>query len=428
MATKCCIKNCRTNFVKNTIYTTFFNFPRSDSMREVWEKALNITSEHDTLVCSRHFPGHHMQVIRGKHYLKRHAKPELDLKPPRPARKSKTFGKRRRLQPQSKKQAPEASPCLVCSRPVAFLYEFLTDAHAHRMFVSKNYMCGHCLQEFTTYSSLMEHITGIGSDLKFTPSPEKKARVPLMIPRRQYPCSHCGALFETSVARLYHEVTHTATTKEDLCQVLQINPRTVVGVGEKNAQNNKLKKRKRPVKILAEDPAGICPGDAPELAPPSKMAVKVVATSESGPGEQPKPARYKRKIKVLANDSSEVSSDASPAQKQPKVAAEKHNNANTVSGKEQLKSFASLPAHQKRRLLSSVYCNHCDLQFMTLKHLDKHYSLRHPNLELPLELAFEVGSGDVVPVATPCSACVKRTVCVDTLSKLLKEAARDGET
>lgn len=413
--------------MKNAIYTSLFTFPRSDGMRKVWEEALNITADDEMRVCSRHFPDHHMEVIRGQSYLKRHAKPELDLKPPRPPSKRKKFGVRRKPLPQSKQQVPEAASCLVCSRPVAIMYEFLTDAHAHRTLSSKNFLCGHCLQEFTTYSSLMEHITGIGSHLKFTPSPERSVRIPPMIPRRQYKCSYCSSVFETIVARLYHEVTHTAATKEDLCQALQINPRTVGGVGEKDVQKDKPQKRPRPVKILAEDPSDLCLDDAPKLAPPSKTSVKSVATSKNCPVEQPKAAPSEKRVKILAPHPSEVSSAVSPAQKQPEAAAKKCNNANFVSGKQQLNTFNSLPAHQKRRILTSVYCNHCDLQFSTLKLLDKHYWLHHSNRDLPLDLAFEVGSGDVAPAATVCSSCAKLTVCMDTLSRLLKEAARDGE-
>lgn len=113
MARKCCIKNCRTNFVKNAIYTSLFTFPRSDGMRKVWEEALNITADDEMRVCSRHFPDHHMEVIRGQSYLKRHAKPELDLKPPRPPSKRKKFGVRRKPLPQSKQRKCVLMKCLI---------------------------------------------------------------------------------------------------------------------------------------------------------------------------------------------------------------------------------------------------------------------------------------------------------------------------
>lgn len=199
-------------------------------------------------------------------------------------------------------------------------------------------------------------------------------------------------------------------------------------IRKRNAQQDKLKKRPRPVKILAEDPSDIYLDDVPESAAPSKTTHKGIAATKNGLGGQPKPAPSKRRVKVLAFNPPEISPGVSPVQKQPNVAVKKHYKVKFVSAKEQLNSFSSLPASQMMRLISSIYCNHCDLQFTTLKRLDEHYWAYHSHLDLPLDLGFEVGTGDVAPTATLCAACAKLTVCADNLTRLLREAASDGET
>ncbi|XP_077555444.1 uncharacterized protein LOC144169893 isoform X2 [Haemaphysalis longicornis] len=448
------------------------------------------------------------------------------------------------------KEGSQGSPCLVCGRPVTFLCEFLSDVHTHRARISKKFVCGHCLQEFTKYDGLMAHITGIGSALKFTPNAEKKARLPLVVPRRHFPCFHCYAVFETSSARLNHMVMHTAAARKGLRKAFQRNPKTASGAPEKGVQQYRLKKRPRSVKILAKDPSQICLDDVPKPAPPRKMIVKVIATSESSPGPSeiclydvpklsPQPntacetvatsesspgpsqicrdgvpkrasqrrrivkvvttsesSRRNRQVRIVAPCLLEVSKSVSVVQKQsyvsgrervktsapcpsasspnvpevqqrpetaakklnsasslprsrqiiilcpspskvcpsvpivpkqPETTVKKLNNASSLPGKRPLNTFRSLPEHQKQQILPTVSCNCCDRQFPTLKLLDKHYWLHHSNRDLPLDLAFEIGSGDVAPAATVCSSCAKLTVCMDTLSRLLKEAARDGE-
>lgn len=198
-------------------------------------------------------------------------------------------------------------------------------------------------------------------------------------------------------------------------------------VRKRDAQKDKLKKRPRSVKILAEDPSEIYLDDVPESVSPSKTILKGIATSENGPGRQPKAAPSKKRVKILAPAPSEISPAISPSQQQPNVAVEKRYVTKFVSAKEQLNTVSSLPASQIMRLVSSIYCNHCDLQFTTLKMLDKHYWAYHSHLDLPLELAFEVGSGDVAPTATLCAACAKLAACADNVTRLLREAASDGE-
>ncbi|KAL3190964.1 hypothetical protein MRX96_019206 [Rhipicephalus microplus] len=86
------------------------------------------------------------------------------------------------------------------------------------------------------------------------------------------------------------------------------------------------------------------------------------------------------------------------------------------------------PCSEKQELVSTVYCNRCEQKFMSLKLLDKHYWSQHPNVDIPLDLVFKVGSGDVTPRLTPCSVCAKRTACVKAIQQLLDEAISDLET
>ncbi|KAH8041327.1 hypothetical protein HPB51_014608 [Rhipicephalus microplus] len=266
------------------------------------------------------------------------------------------------------------------------MYEFLTNAHAHRAYSWKTFICGHCLSEFDSFSDLMSHITSIGSAKKYTPDQSQLAPVPIVAPCREYPCSLCSAVFKTATAKLYHEVTHTAANKEDMCKQLKLNVKYL------NAESPPVKPQTsgRRRKILAADPSEICLGELQEKKKPQSSLREEEKHKKDGSG---------------------------PKQPQKKLC-----KANTPTGRKQLNTLSSLSPQKKQELVSIVYCNRCEQKFMSLKLLDKHYWSQHPNMDIPLDLTFEVGSGDVTPRLTPCSVCAKRTACVKAIQQLLDEA------
>ncbi|XP_065290630.1 uncharacterized protein [Dermacentor albipictus] len=416
MEKKCCVKNCRTNSGKNTKDILFFNFPKAQNQRKEWEKAINVRcfkSNNATLLCSRHFLENNFHAIRGRSVLKKNAVPSLELNP-KPVKaplcvkkqlaKETKKGEKKNLEkstvPNQKTpcEAKETkavekknlSKCLVCQQPVAFMYEFLTDAHAHRAFALKKFICGHCLHEFESFSDMMSHVTSIGSAKEYVPDRSEVAPVPRMAPRREYPCPQCNAVFGTTMARLYHEVTHTAVSEEDFCKQLKLKANVVDAYEESTANRREKTAARKPLlagrrrKILAADPSEIC-------------------------FDEPQEKRKSR----------------SPEHEQE---TKKLCRANTPTGRKQLNTLSSLSPQRKQELVSIVYCNWCEQKFMSLRLLDKHYWSQHPNMDIPLDLAFEVGSGDVTPRLTPCSACAKRTACVKAIQKLLDEAVTDVDT
>lgn len=441
MEKKCCIENCRTNSEKNVKKAVFYNFPKLEGQRKAWEKAINVKgfkSDNATVLCSRHFLKIHFRAVRGRSVLKKSAVPSLELNPkPRkaaptqpkeqlaetksgvakpPGRKTKQkqtvkTSEKKPKQSQLKKKPKQSQPrvlciakemketekknlakCLVCQEPVAFMYEFLTNAHAHRAYSWKTFICGHCLSEFDSFSDLMSHITSIGSAKKYTPDQSQLAPVPIVAPCREYPCSLCSAVFKTATAKLYHEVTHTAANKEDMCKQLKLNVKYL------NAESPPVKPQTsgRRRKILAADPSEICLGELQEKKKPQSPLREEETHKKDGSG---------------------------PKQPQKKLC-----KANTPTGRKQLNTLSSLSPQKKQELVSIVYCNRCEQKFMSLKLLDKHYWSQHPNMDIPLDLTFEVGSGDVTPRLTPCSVCAKRTACVKAIQQLLDEAVSDLET
>nr|XP_054933392.1 uncharacterized protein LOC126542825 isoform X4 [Dermacentor andersoni] len=383
MEKKCCVKNCRTNSGKNTKDILFFNFPKAQNQRKEWEKAINVRcfkSNNATLLCSRHFLENNFHAIRGRSVLKKNAVPSLELNPKPEKEKARLC---------VKKQV-DLSKCLVCQQPVAFMYEFLTDAHAHRAFALKKFICGHCLHEFESFSDMMSHVTSLGSAKEYVPDRSEVAPVPRMAPRREYPCPQCNAVFGTTMARLYHEVTHTAVSEEDFCKQLKLKANVVDAYEESTTNRREKTAARKPLlagrrrKILAADPSEIC-FDEPQ---------------EKRKSQSPE---HEQETKKLCR-------------------------ANTPTGRKQLNTLSSLSPQRKQELVSIVYCNWCEQKFMSLRLLDKHYWSQHPNMDIPLDLAFEVGSGDVTPRLTPCSACAKRTACVKAIQKLLDEAVTDVET
>lgn len=416
MEKKCCVKNCRTNSGKNTKDILFFKFPKARNQRKVWEKAINVRcfkSNNATLLCSRHFLENNFHTIRGRSVLKKSAVPSLELNP-KPEKtplcvkkqlgKETKTGEKKSLEKSTKptpntvqceaKETKAAekknlSKCLVCQQPVAFMYEFLTDAHAHRAFALKKFICGHCLHEFDSFSDMMSHVTSIGSAKEYVPDRSEVAPVPRMAPRREYPCSQCNAVFGTTMARVYHEVTHTAVSEEDFCKQLKLKAKVVDAYDSTITRHEKTAARKpllagRRRKILATDPSEIC-FDEPQEIRKSQFP------------------EHEKQTKKLCK-------------------------ANTPTGRKQLNTLSSLSLQKKQELVSIVYCNRCEQKFMSLRLLDKHYWSQHPNMDIPLDLAFEVGSGDVTPRSTPCSACAKQTACVKAIQKLLDEAVTDVET
>ncbi|XP_077516223.1 uncharacterized protein LOC144126131 [Amblyomma americanum] len=400
MEKECCVKGCSANSEKDNTKVSFFKFPKARSFRRVWEKAINVKgfkSDDATLVCSRHFSGEHVRVIRGNSILKKNAVPELNLKPETPPPNRKKLAK----QPKTADKK-NAAKCLVCQQPVVFMYEFLTDAHAHKAACTlKKFICGHCLQEFERFCDLMAHITDIGPSKQYVPDRTKVAPLPQVVPRRQYPCTQCSSVFLTPTARLYHEVTHSAADEEDFCKQLNLKVRHA-NETEDSSPKKPFKPGRR-VKILAADPSEIY-FDEPRGNKRNETPVKMQRVS---------PAKKQHELSTKRKNEP-------PAKKLCK--------ANSQSGRKQLNTISSLPPHQKQQLVSAVYCNQCDQQFSTLKLLDKHYWSQHSDMDIPLDLVFEVDSGDVLPKATVCLACTKRTACVNTIEALLDETAKDIET
>ncbi|KAL1427893.1 hypothetical protein MTO96_003220 [Rhipicephalus appendiculatus] len=435
MEKKCCIKNCRTNSGKNVKNAVLYSFPKAEGERRAWEKAINVRgfkSDDSTLLCSRHFLKNNFRAIRGRSVLKKGAVPSLELNPKptkavpsRPKKLLATEAKagdvkgpenktkqkqtiktpeKKTKQSQSKVQCIAKEPketekknlakCLVCQQPVAFMYEFLTNAHAHRAYAWKTFICGHCLREFESFSDLMSHVTSIGSAKEYAPDQSQLAPVPLVAPHREYPCSRCSAVFGTATARLYHEVTHTASNEEDLCKQLKLK----VKAADFNTESAPIKPRPlgKRRKILAADPSEICLGELQE----------------------------KEKSQSPMREEGTCRKDGSSNEQQQK----KLCKANTPTGRKQLNTLSSLSPQKKQELVSIVYCNWCEQKFMSLRLLDKHYWSQHSNMDIPLDLAFEVGSGDVTPRPTPCSVCAKRTACVKAIQQLLDEAVTDLET
>ncbi|KAL3190965.1 hypothetical protein MRX96_019207 [Rhipicephalus microplus] len=229
MEKKCCIDNCRTNSGKNVKKAVFYNFPKIEGQRKAWEKAISVKgfkSDNATVLCSRHFPKINFCTVRGRSVLKKSAVPSLELNPkPRkaaPTQPKEQFAetksgvakpperktKQKQTVKTSEKKPKQSQPrvlciakkmketekenlakCLVCQEPVAFMYEFLTNAHAHRAYPWKTFICGHYFSEFDTFSDLTSHITSIGSAKKYTPDQSQLAprsysspasRVPLL--------------------------------------------------------------------------------------------------------------------------------------------------------------------------------------------------------------------------------------------------------
>ncbi|KAM7285766.1 uncharacterized protein ISCGN_032651 [Ixodes scapularis] len=97
--------------------------------------------------------------------------------------------------------------CLVCHEMVHRMYEFLTDAHAHRCFSQRQLICGHCLVGFPNFSDLMSHVTQIGADRRYVPEASASPGVKISNYTR-FPCSLCSAYFTSSSARDVHEARH----------------------------------------------------------------------------------------------------------------------------------------------------------------------------------------------------------------------------
>ncbi|KAM7282163.1 uncharacterized protein LOC8034326 [Ixodes scapularis] len=205
MVNTCCIRNCKTNKIKSS-EISFFKFPTSERLRKVWEDRVGpkgFKADANTLLCSRHFVKGRVHTLGDRRVLLKNSIPtqclgngdvEMDACVA-DTEEPKDTGKK------------SGYKCLVCHEMVHRMYEFLTDAHAHRCFSQRQLICGHCLVGFPNFSDLMSHVTQIGADRRYVPEASASPGVKISNYTR-FPCSLCSAYFTSSSARDVHEARH----------------------------------------------------------------------------------------------------------------------------------------------------------------------------------------------------------------------------
>ncbi|CAN8005007.1 unnamed protein product [Ixodes hexagonus] len=400
MVNTCCIRSCKTNKFKSS-EIAFFKFPTSERLRRVWEDRVGFKADESALLCSRHFVKGRVQTLGDRRVLLKNSIPTQSRYAPFSALLRKTQG----AQPTAPNDELRSSAnrkrwppygltlpargfsdrfgyicsgygCLVCHEKVHRMYEFLTDAHAHRSVSQRQLVCGHCLAGFNNFSDLMSHVTHIGADRRYVPE-ASASPVSDFVNYRRFPCSLCNAYFTSAISRDYHETLHT-------------------------------KKRN---------------GDSP---PVQTTKVDVQTTQADAQTTQADAQTTQADAETTQTDDvSVVKVELPPRNQAGKAQTEQQTTENSLARRKP--SAAVTPSsRQLSHYATTVVCSLCNYSFVNLRMLDEHYRTSHVTAQLPLDLVFEEDFEYSLRPQTLCSVCVKRRSCVDTIQRLLEEATKDG--
>lgn len=405
MVNSCCIPSCKSN-TQSADGISFFKFPTSVRLKRVWESRININdfvANENSLLCSRHFARSCIKKVYNKSVLLKNSIPTLGLSVSaniefvgKDGVEAASSGPTKGPQKLPHKNAKVITnilgkscySCLVCDEAVERMYEFLTDAHTHRSKFSKQLVCGHCLTSFANFSELMSHVTNFGADRRFIPSTQPTAKQKRSLgPVKSFPCGVCGAIFTTLISRNYHQVAHTV---EEISRKLAKAPKEEAPARVPG---------KRPRKILR-----VSDDEEDETATDETAADKPEQATSPG----------------AAKDETQTCSKAAT-----KKQAGTNENLDKEGPRKRPSKTSKMDSRKKQRLISSVYCNFCELEFASLKLLDQHCFAFHPDRELPLDMVFEEDCEYAPYLEAFCSVCCKRMLCVNLIKSLLDEAAKE---